>query len=288
LGGKEIVLCNACEYPDIVVVRGTRGDFVARERLTPGKIKQHRHEIDQDENRKDEVNMNHGILFLSPIAVAVGSSGDVYVCDQSNHNIQKFDSEGTFITSWGSFSASGTGEGQFFHPMGVAVDSSENVYVVDFRADLIQKFDSGGTFITMWSSEGCARVDVGSSGNIYVTDHVNMGVQKFESEGTFITSWGRKGRENGRFRLADGVAVDSSENVYVSDALGNSRIQKFDPEGTFIMTWGRRGKANGQFHNPHGVAVDSSENVYVADMLNHRIQKFDSDGTFIATWGSGP
>jgi streptogramin lyase len=170
--------------------------------------------------------------------VDVASSGNVYVTDATNARVQKFDSEGSFIKSWGSFSESGTGEGKFFHPMGLAVDSSENVYVVDFRADLIQKFDPEGTFITQWSSEGCKRVDVGSTGDVYVTDGVNLGVRKFDSEGSFVKSWGKKGNQNGQFSFADGVAVDSSENVYVSDGLRHSRIQKFDSDGTFITTWG--------------------------------------------------
>jgi tripartite motif-containing protein 71 len=46
--------------------------------------------------------------FVSPMGVAVDSSGNVYVADLGNHRIQKFDSEGTFITKWGS---EGEGDG---------------------------------------------------------------------------------------------------------------------------------------------------------------------------------
>jgi DNA-binding beta-propeller fold protein YncE len=87
-----------------------------------------------------------------------------------------------------------------------------------------------------------------------------------------------------------GVAVDSSDNVYIGDG-GNNRIQKFDFEGTFITKWGSQGEGNGEFGNgvsrsPTRVAVDSSNNVYVVDTANHRIQKFDSEGNFITKWGS--
>ena len=70
---------------------------------------------------------------------------------EENDNIQKFDSNGTFITKWGS---EGTGDGQFDSPHGIALDSSGNVYVVDYYNNRIQKFDSNGTFITRWGSEG--------------------------------------------------------------------------------------------------------------------------------------
>jgi DNA-binding beta-propeller fold protein YncE len=43
-------------------------------------------------------------------------------------SIKKFDSNGKFITSWGS---EGYGDGQFWLPHDIAIDSSDNVYVTD-------------------------------------------------------------------------------------------------------------------------------------------------------------
>jgi tripartite motif-containing protein 71 len=60
----------------------------------------------------------------------------VYVVDDSN-NIQKFDSNGKFITRWGSY---GTGYGQFDGPEGIAIDSEGNVYVSDNGNNRIQVF----------------------------------------------------------------------------------------------------------------------------------------------------
>jgi NHL repeat len=42
----------------------------------------------------------------------------------------------------------------------------------------------------------------------------------------FATKWGSHGSGDGQFIIPDGVAVDSSGNVYVADAF-NHRIQKF-------------------------------------------------------------
>ncbi len=72
----------------------------------------------------------------SPTGIAVGG-GNVYVVDQGYARIQKFDSVGTFLTTWGS---QGTGEGQFNTPVGIAVDASGNVYVADANNHRIQKF----------------------------------------------------------------------------------------------------------------------------------------------------
>ncbi|MCK4734430.1 MAG: 6-bladed beta-propeller, partial [Methanophagales archaeon] len=122
--------------------------------------------------------------FQCPYGIAVDSSGNVFVADEGNTRIQKFDSDGHFIIKWGS---RGTGDGEFFWPHGIAVDSSGNVYVADANNNRIQKFDSDGTFITKWGSEGTGDgeffwphgIAVDSSGNVYVADSNNHRIQKF-------------------------------------------------------------------------------------------------------------
>lgn len=81
------------------------------------------------------------------------------------------------------------------------------------------------------------------------------------------------------FGSPDGVATDSSGNVYVTDGF-NNKIRKITPAGV-VMTFagsGVPGSADGTgavatFYHPSGVAVDSSGNVYVADANNHKIRK---------------
>ena len=85
----------------------------------------------------------------SPRGVAVDGSGNVYVADTDNHRVQKFDSDGNFLTKWGT---QGKGDGQFFEPFGVAVDGLGNVYVADLANSLIQKFDSDGNFLKKWGT----------------------------------------------------------------------------------------------------------------------------------------
>jgi len=79
-----------------------------------------------------------GAFFHYPYGIAVDSSGNVYVADSGNHRIQKFDSNGNFITRWGSNGY--MEDGKFQELEGVAVDSSLNVYVADTYNHRIQKF----------------------------------------------------------------------------------------------------------------------------------------------------
>jgi streptogramin lyase len=83
--------------------------------------------------------------------IGVDALGHIYVVDRGNDRVEKFDSNGTFITAWGS---PGTANGQFNSPEGITVDKLGHIYVVDRGNDRVEKFDSNGTFITAWGSHG--------------------------------------------------------------------------------------------------------------------------------------
>ena len=58
--------------------------------------------------------------------------------DKEVANVQKFDSNGTFITKWGS---EGDGDGQLSEPEDIAIDPLTNrVYVTDTGNSRIQLF----------------------------------------------------------------------------------------------------------------------------------------------------
>jgi tripartite motif-containing protein 71 len=76
--------------------------------------------------------------FINPIDLTIDSADNVYVGDfGENNRVQKFDSNGKFITKWGS---TGSNNGQFIDPISVTVDSSGKVYVVDGGNTRIQVF----------------------------------------------------------------------------------------------------------------------------------------------------
>ena len=177
--------------------------------------------------------------FSYPNGIATDTAGNVYVADPGspvpgfpgNNRIQKFTSNGAFITKWGGF---GSGNGQLNVPTGVATDAVGNVYVVDNRNHRIQKFTSNGAFITAWGGQGSGNarfeypflIATDASSNVYVGDSDNQRIQMFTSNGAFVAKWGNRGTGDGQFRYPSGIATDDGGNVYVADGASN-RIQKF-------------------------------------------------------------
>ena len=137
--------------------------------------------------------------FNKPGGVAVDSSGNVYVADRNNHTIRKVTPGGLVTTLAGSAGVGGSADGigsaaEFYYPSGVAVDSSGNVYVADANNYTIRKVTPSGVVTTLAGSAG-----LNGSAN-----------------GTGSAA---------RFSYPNGVAVDSSGNVYVADA-GTARSAK--------------------------------------------------------------
>jgi len=110
-----------------------------------------------DKIRDDRVakfNLNGGYLtslspdtnFTYPTGMTLDADGCIYIADTGNNRIQKYNSDGIFIASWGN---EGYENGNFSAPVGVAVDSDGYVYVVDMggsiqpngqRSGRVQKF----------------------------------------------------------------------------------------------------------------------------------------------------
>ena len=75
--------------------------------------------------------------FNYPEGIAVDASGSVYVVDHGNDRIEKFDSNGKFITAWGSL---GVSNGQFNKISDVTVGLAGKVYVSDYGNNNVQVF----------------------------------------------------------------------------------------------------------------------------------------------------
>jgi predicted membrane-bound mannosyltransferase/DNA-binding beta-propeller fold protein YncE len=175
-------------------------------------------------------------FFWGPRGIAVDAQGHVYLADTGNKRIVVFDSDGNYITEFGT---GGLDPGQFDEPVGIAVGNDGTVYVTDTWNQRIQTFvgSADGTLFTplsQWdvnawfgqSLDNKPFIDVDANGNVFVTDPEGYRVIEFTRDGQFVRTWGDFGVEATEIGLASGIAVDPLGNIWVSDA-GNNLILEY-------------------------------------------------------------
>ncbi|CAF3962366.1 unnamed protein product [Rotaria sordida] len=109
---------------------------------------------------------------------------------------------------------------------------------------------------------------------------------------TIAGSTGQKGNASNLLYVPFGLALDSSNALYIADGF-NNRVQKYSSGQSFGVTVA--GQANGSWNStssylyfPSDVTVDSNDNVYVTDTFNYRLQLWtggSSTGTSVAGTG---
>jgi len=96
-----------------------------------------------------------------------------------------------------------------------------------------------------------------------------------------------RGSDDSKFDNPEGIAIDSSGNIWVVDS-DNNRIKKHAPDGTFLFKFGIFGNSDGELNAPKYLAIDSADNIWISDSKQGIIQKFQPDGTFLLQIGSTP
>ena len=129
---------------------------------------------------------------------------------------------------------------------------------------------------------------VDSEGTIYVMNRgsgsVLQRVTVLTQQEEHLREFGSTGAGDGEMMWPSAIAIDSDENLYVSDEALH-RISVFSRSGEFIDKWGTHGTGDGEFDRPAGIAFDNDDNLLVSDGLNNRVQRYTKDGRFLAAWG---
>ena len=119
----------------------------------------------------------------------------------------------------------------------------------------------------------------------YSAKVLRLSIGDIQDDEELSNELGSYGEAIGEFIWPAGVAVDSHDNVFVTDEWLN-RVTVFSPDGQFLRTFGTSGTGEVQFNRPSGITVDSNDDLYIVDTMNHRVQKCSNEGGFISQWGN--
>lgn len=207
--------------------------------------------------------------LVHPVAVAVGSSGQIYIAE--GNRVREVSPDGRIATLAGTGNAGDTGDGgpaskaQLNTPQGLAVDSSGRVYIADTLSNRVRRVDLDGTITTV----------------------AGTGEAGYAGDGSRAV--------DAKLDLPTGLAIGFGDTLFIADT-GNNVIRQLGLDGV-IRTVGGTGEAgyrgdggsatDAALHAPGGLAFDDEGNLFVADTLNERIRRIDVKGEIAPVAGNG-
>jgi DNA-binding beta-propeller fold protein YncE len=237
------------------------------------------HLFDRRKDRYRLIQRDDGGPLPSPVGLAAGSLGEVYVTDSRLAAL--------FLIMPGADAATRVPlDAILAQPTGIALDKpSGRIYLVDTGSHEVKIFARDGALLRRIGGRGTApgkfnyptAIWMTEAGEFIVADSLNFRTQTFDAEGNFLSEFGAAGDGAGFQPQSKGIATDSHGHVYVSDSALHA-VQIFDASGKFLYRLGFRGVGRGEFWLPAGIFIGEDDTIFVADSYNSRVQIFRYSG----------
>lgn len=203
--------------------------------------------------------------LMNPVNIFITADGTKYVADPTAGAVLVFDADDNFSTILGKKLG--------IAPIDVAV-SGRRCYVSDFTSNQVVIFDIlTQQEIARVGEEGAAQpqgataelppgqillisdLALDQKGNIYVTDKAAARITQFGPSGRLQRVIGRWGSNIDEFIRPKGIALDSSQRIWVVDAA--SEVAKiYDDQARLLLFFGLPGNNPGMMNLPAKIIVD--------------------------------
>jgi sugar lactone lactonase YvrE len=207
----------------------------------------------------------------------------MFVSEWDTHRVKVFSlttNPPSYVNSIGELWVPGIDNRHFENPDELAVDSSGRVYIVDFVNNRVQRCQTS----SQWVSWSCSQfgpnlnspegITITPSDVIYIADSGNGRVISCNTSGLCTE------KISGLGYYIKGVAVDSSNNIFVADWFV---VRKFDSNGQnpvdFLGIQGVPYTTQPNYFNlPWGLTVAPDGGLYVTENSGFRVIKLNSEG----------
>ena len=201
--------------------------------------------------------------FIHPADVKY-SVGSLWVVDEGNSRLEKFNSKGEYQSKIGK---EGSNNGELKHPASMAEGvAAADVWIADTQNNRVEEQIEGNPAADFVFGFGVAGKGA-----------------KLESCDSGCSS-GIAGGEPGELNSPKGIAVGKG-HIWVSDTQ-NGRIEEYNEKGEYLATIGSKGSGVGQLQEPLGIGFNAG-NIWVADRANKRVLEFGEKGEYLKEINTG-
>jgi streptogramin lyase len=255
---------------------------------------------------------------FAPWSVAVDTSGNVWVADSNNDQVDEFTAGGAFVHA---INGKESGPGSFSLAANVAVSKQGAILVSTLGG--VKEFTPEGAYLRSLPISNLVGLAVDADGNIW-TANILHSLEEYTAAGVHVRSI--SGGTDNLGNSEEQLAVDHQERVWVTDPGGDDsileftvrgfqghidsgttaagpsvtqgiaidtngdllttdeahgRVLEFTPTGRFVRSIGERGSGPGQLAAPYAVAVDAQGHIWVADPDSSRVVEYTSTGAYM-------
>jgi len=177
-----------------------------------------------------------GVFLNNPRCLAMDSKNNVYVTDEREHRIAKFDFKGTFIKYLGR---PGQGPGDLSFPIFLHIDKDDVLIVGETGNMRLQFLDAEGTYLSSIKSKGFFSWTTGEDGEIYTIPvnwpERNNFIEAINRQGELIRGFGEplKFKYGGPIYNDAEIARSKDGKLYVGFRWMDI-IRKYDQQGNLL------------------------------------------------------